>query len=277
MDNLWLTFTQAPTTIQLAVHSVPTDILPEDNEHPFTFIKNSIQNAMAVTIGAARQLNNHRATRLSKQATSGVVSVNPNDFLILTPALFLLSRGLKVEKITQANRYTQCTNCALFGHAYSRCTKKHSTCPYCALHHASSAHRWQNPTCPKGGDSKAISGCCPSSPPHCPNCGDDHNAFSRACRARPAPPPQPEAPAPSDEELSDPSSESEEDMDVGDDGRTAPSTPEAPPTQAIDLSTPKPVRQSKETNAPPSGSQQAPTGQGLPPLTLYKPSRLSQK
>jgi len=58
-------------------------------------------------------------------------------------------------------------------------------------------------------------------------------------------------------------------MDVGDDGRPAPSTPEAPPTQSIDISTPRPVHQSKDSHAPPSWPQAAPTGQGLPPLTLY--------
>jgi len=249
-DNPWLTFTQAPTTIQLAVHSIPTDVLPEDDEQLFTFIKNSIHNAKAVTIGAARYLNKDRAARLSKQATSVVVSVNSDDVPILTPALFLFSRRLKVEKTTQANRYTQCTNCYRFGHAYARCTQKHPTCPFCVLHHTRAAHRCQNPTCPKGGDTKAISGCCPTSPPHCPNCGDDHDAFSRTCRARPVPPPQPEAPAPSDEELSDASSDSEEAMDVGDDGRPAPSTPEAPPAQTIDLSTPRPAQRSKDTRAP---------------------------
>jgi len=276
-DNPWLTFTQAPTTIQLAVHSIPTDVLPDDDEQLFTFIKNSIHNAKAVTIGAARYLNKDRAARLSKQATSVVVSVNPNDISILTPALFLFSRRLKVEKTTQANRYTQCTNCYRFRHAYALCTQKHPTCPLCALHHTRSAYRCQNPTCPKGGDSKAISGCSPTSPPHCPNCGDDHDAFSRAGRARPVPPPQPEPPAPSDEELPDASSDSEQAMDVGDDGRPAPSTPEAPPTQTIDLSTPRPVRQSKDTLAPPSGSQPVPTGKGLPPLTPYKTSGPSRK
>ena len=129
----------------------------------------------------------------------------------------------------------------------------------------------------KGGDSKAISGCCPTSPPHCPNCGDDHDAFCRTCRARPVPPPQPEAPAPSDEELSDASSESEEAMAVGDDRRPAPSTPAASPAQTIDLSTPRPAEQSRDTGAPPSRSRPAPTGQGLPPATPYKSSGPSRK
>jgi len=206
-----------------------------------------------------------------------VVSVNPDDVPILLPALFLFSKRLKVEKTTQANRYTQCLNCYRFGHADPRCALKHPTCPYCALHHTRSAHRCQNPTCPKGGDTKAVSGCCPTSPPHCPNCGDDHDAFSRECKARPVPPPQPEAPPPSDEELSDTFSDSEEAMDVGNDGRPAPSTPDALSALPIDLSTPGPLQQSRDAPAPPSESHPAPTGRGLPAITPSKPSGSARK
>jgi len=117
-DNPWLTFTQAPTTIRLAIHSIPTEVLPADDEPLYTFIKNSIHNAKAVTIGSARYLNKDRATRISKQATSVVVPVNPDDIPILLTALFLFSKRLKVEKTTQANRYTQCLNCYRFGHAH---------------------------------------------------------------------------------------------------------------------------------------------------------------
>jgi len=159
-DNPWVTFTQAPTNMQLAVHSIPPEVLPEDDTQLFTFMKNSIYNAKAVKIGAARYLNKDRSSRLSKKATSELVSVNPDDVPIPTPALFLCSRRLKVEKTTQANRYTQCTNCYGFVHAYARCRQKPPTCPYCTLHHTRSAHRCQNPTSPKGGNSKAISGCC---------------------------------------------------------------------------------------------------------------------
>jgi len=143
----------------LAIHSTPTHILPEDDEQLFTFIKNSILNVKAVESGAAHYLNQSRATRLTTHATSVVVSVKPDDIPILLPAIFLFSNQLKFEKTTQANRYTQCTNCYRFGHASARCTQKHPTCPYCVLHHNRSAHRCQNPTCLKGGESKAVSGC----------------------------------------------------------------------------------------------------------------------
>jgi len=86
----WLTLTQVPTAIQLAIHSIRTDILPDHDKHQFTFIQNSIYNAKVVKIGAARYLNNDRAARRTKQATSVVVSINLNDGPILLPALLLL-------------------------------------------------------------------------------------------------------------------------------------------------------------------------------------------
>ena len=209
-NNPWLTFTQAPTVVQLAIPSIPTYILLEDDKELFTFIKNSILHAKVVEIGAARYLNQSCAIRHTKQATSVLVSVNPDDVPILLPAIFLFLKRLNVEKTMQANLYTQSTNYYRFGHASARYTKKHPTCPYCALHHTRSAHRCQNPTCPKGGDSNTGSGSCPTSPPHCPNCGDDHAAFSGECRARTIAPRQPEAPAPCDEELPYTSRDSEE-------------------------------------------------------------------
>ena len=167
-DNPWLTFTKAPTTVQLAIHSIPTHILPDHDNQLFDFIKKSIHYAKEVTIGAARYLNQSRAVRLTKQATSVVVFVNPDSLPILLPALFLFSERLKVVKTAQANCYTQCTKCYRFGHAHARCTQKHPTCPYRALHHTRWAHRCQNLTCPKGGDSRAIPDCCPTSPPPLP-------------------------------------------------------------------------------------------------------------
>jgi len=120
-NNPWLTFTQAPTSLQLAIHSIPTQILPEDDEQLFTFIKTGILNAKAVEIGVDWYFNPNRATRLTKQATLLVVSVNPDDVPMLLPAIFLFSKRLKVQKTTQVNHETQCTNSYQVGHAAARC------------------------------------------------------------------------------------------------------------------------------------------------------------
>jgi len=82
--------------------------------------------------------------------------------------------------------------------------------------------------------------------------------------AGPVSPPQPVPPPPSDKELSGASSDIEEAMDVVSDGRLAPTTPDAPSAQTIDLSTP-------------IGSQPPSTGLGLPPVTASKPPGSSRK
>ena len=38
-SSLWLAFTLVPTDIQLAIHSVRTDILPDDNNHLYSWLK----------------------------------------------------------------------------------------------------------------------------------------------------------------------------------------------------------------------------------------------
>jgi len=164
-DYPWLTFTQTPITILLGTHSIPIDILPYDDEQLFPSIQTSIHNTKPLTIGAAWYLNQAPADRLAKQATLLVVSVNPDHVPILLPVPFLFSKRLKIKKTMQANQYTQGTNCSLFGHTSSRFTQKNPSCPYCTLPHPRSPHRCQNPTSTKGGDSKAVSSCCPSFPP----------------------------------------------------------------------------------------------------------------
>jgi len=88
-DNPWLTFTRTPTSTQLAIHSIPTHILPDDDDELYLFIKKSISNVKEVMIAAARHLNKDQAARLSKQATLVVVFINPDEVPILVPPVFL--------------------------------------------------------------------------------------------------------------------------------------------------------------------------------------------
>ena len=161
-SNPWLTFTLAPTAVQLAIYSNPCAVLPDHDDELYPFLKQSIENAKETTIISARYLNKDKDSRLSKNATSVVVSVDPDDVGKLISGIFLFSERRKVEKVVQANGNTQSTNCYRYRPAFARCAQKHPTCPYCALHHTRSVHRCQNPTCPKGGHEKPISGCCPS-------------------------------------------------------------------------------------------------------------------
>ena len=115
-----LAFTLVPTAIQVALHSISTDLLPDDDNQLYPWLKQSIQNAKAIPIRSARYLNKDRDLGLSKEITSLVISVDPEHVEHLLPRLVLFSERLKVEQMVQANRYTQCTNCYRFGHASQR-------------------------------------------------------------------------------------------------------------------------------------------------------------
>ena len=77
-SNPWLTFTLAPTAVLLAIHSIPCAVLPDDDDQLYSFLKQSIENAKETPIIPARYLNKDRDSRLSKKATSVVISVDPH-------------------------------------------------------------------------------------------------------------------------------------------------------------------------------------------------------
>ena len=114
-----------------------------------------------------------------------VVTVNLLHLSALTSGVVILSQKCKVELAFSANRTSQCKNCWRYGHAHQRFPATHPMCLICALHETRAAHRCQNPTCPRGGNDKPVTFCCPSSSPHFCNCGNDHPATFKECPARP--------------------------------------------------------------------------------------------
>jgi len=233
-ENPWGTLVLAPTAVQLAIHSLPLRFLPQDEEELFPYIWQAILNDKASPILSARYLNPSRDSGATKQATSVVITVDPQNVSALPSGVVILSQKRKVELAFSSSRTSQCKNCWRYGNAHQRCPATHPTCPICALHHTRAAHRCQNPTCPRSGNNQPVPSSCPTSPPHCCNCGDDHTASFRECPARPPPPvPSPTgspAPAPT---CQDP-------MDLAVDGRPAPTTPPSGSgTLEVDLVTPR--------------------------------------
>ena len=86
-----------PTAVQLAIHSILCDVLPDDDDELFPLLKRYIKNAQETSIISARYLHKDRDSRLSKKATSVVVSVNRDDVEKLLSGIFLFSEGRKVE------------------------------------------------------------------------------------------------------------------------------------------------------------------------------------
>ena len=190
-----------------------------------------------------------------------VITVDPQDVSALTSVVVILSQKRKVELAFSSSRTSQCKNCWRYGHAHQRCPATHPTCPISALHHTRPAHRCQNPRCPRSGNNKPVPSCCPTSPPACSNCGDDHTATFRECPARPPPP------VPSQTGSPAPAPTCQDHMDLAVDGSTAPTTP---PTGKgpleVDLVTPR--------QPPPAGPSTRPgTTHGFGwPLPLEEPS-----
>ena len=259
-DNPWCTLVLAPTAIQLAIHGLPLRFLPQDEEELFPYIRQAILNDKATLVLSARYLNPDRDSRDAKQATAVVVTVDPQQVSALTSGVFILSQKCKVELVFSANRTSQCRNCWRYRHAHQWYPATHPTCPICALHHTRASHRWQNPTCPRGGNNKPVPSCCPTWPPHCCNCGNDHTATFKECPARPSPtsPTRPGSTVPPGQ---DP-------MDMAVYGGPAPSTPpaRAGPTE-VDLVTSR--------QPPPAGPPRPGTIQGFGgplPLEAQSPS-----
>jgi len=187
-ENPWCTLVLAPTAVQLAIHCLPLRFLPQDEEELFPYIRQAILNDKATQILSARYLNPSRDSRETKQATSVVITIDAQNVSALTIGVVILSQKRKVELAFSFSRTSQCKNCGRYGHAHQRCPATHLTCPICALDHTRPAHRCQNPTCPRSRNNKPVPSCCPTSCPHCCNCGNDHTATFRECPARPPPP-----------------------------------------------------------------------------------------
>jgi len=64
--NPWLPFRLAPTSVQLAIHSLLVDYMPLQDEHLFNYLSDSILNSKDVTIFAAHFLNPNRQSRMEK-------------------------------------------------------------------------------------------------------------------------------------------------------------------------------------------------------------------
>jgi len=161
-ENPWCTLVLAPTAVQLAIHSLRLRFLPQDEEEPFPYICQAILNDKATQILSARYLNPSRDSRETKQATSVVITVDPQNVSALTSGVVILSQKRKVELAFSSSRTSQCKNCWRYRHAHQQGPATDPTCPICALHHTRAAHGCQNPTCPRSGNNKPVPSCCPT-------------------------------------------------------------------------------------------------------------------
>ena len=110
-ENPWAQFILAPTAVQLAIHALPLRFLRQEEEELFPYLRQSILNDKVTPILSARYLNPSRDSRGTKQATSVVVTVDPQHFATLTSGVVILSQTCKVELAFSASHSFQCRNC----------------------------------------------------------------------------------------------------------------------------------------------------------------------
>jgi len=218
-ENPWCTLVLAPTAVHLAIHGLPLRFLPQEEEELFPYIRQAIPNDKATQVLSTRYLNPSRDSRETKQATSVVMTVDPQNVSALTSGVVILSQKCKVELAFSSSRTSQCKNCWRYRHAHQPCPATHPTCPICVLHHSRAAHRCQNPTCPRSGNNKPVTSWGPTSPPHCCNCGGEHTATFRECPAQPPPPVPTRTSSPA------PARIGQDPMDLAVDGGPTPTTP----------------------------------------------------
>jgi len=183
----------------------------------------------------------------------------------------LFSRSRTIERAYSSTRYTQCKNCWGYGHVAPRCPAIGPVCPICSLNHTRALHRCPNPTCPGGGNAKALPGCCSSSPPRCINCGSDHVATNRDCESRPSPPPLRRSTV-ATEVVPPPPSGDEMDTEVDGTNVSPPPSPTRSLQSAFEMATP---RARRTTILPASVRPTQGFGQ-LPPVEPQSPSPMSR-
>jgi len=110
-NNPWCTLVLAPTAVQLAIQGLPLCFLPQDEEELFPYIRQAMLNDKVTQILSARYLNPSRDSTETKQATSVVITVDPQNVLALTSAVVILSQKCKVELAFSSSRTSQCKNC----------------------------------------------------------------------------------------------------------------------------------------------------------------------
>ena len=187
-SNPWLPFRLAPTSVQLAIHSLAVDYMPLQDEDLISYLSDSILNFKDVSISVARFLNPNRQSHMEKRAYSVVVNVGPDSIQTMLLSTYLLGNSRTVERAYSSCPLTQCHKCWKYGHVKPLCKAESPTCPLCSLQHIKADDRCPNPSCPSGGNLKARLGCCLASPARCSNCGKVPSASSRDCHERHPPP-----------------------------------------------------------------------------------------
>lgn len=179
-NNQFHLFEQAPTNVDVAIHSVPCFALGETNEGLLSSIASPLAYNRGVTAISARYLRTDPATR--KATTTIVVVMSEEDASKMGDTIPLFGMTRKCNVMWNASAATQCRICYRLGHATQGCREKTPTCPLCSGPHSKTDHRCPNTSCSAIPSNEKP--CCSVSPLKCTNCEGPHAATTPACPAR---------------------------------------------------------------------------------------------
>jgi len=114
--NPCLPFRLAPTSVQLAIHSLHVNYLPHRDEDLFCYLSDSILNAKGVTISAAHIHNPQHQKRMEKCGHSVVVNVEPDSVQTMLPSIYLYGNSRTIRKAYSSSPITQCQKCWKYGY-----------------------------------------------------------------------------------------------------------------------------------------------------------------
>jgi hypothetical protein len=156
-DNPLNSFNITLTTADYAIHNLPVHILPSDRAELLITMRDAIGFATGACINTARFRKPDLADR-TKSTTSVMVSITPDQALLLKDSIIFFFRSRKCEKMFSASLITQCRNCCKFGHPAQVCKQEHPTCPIYASCHSRNQHRCGNQGCVKERNDKPVPG-----------------------------------------------------------------------------------------------------------------------
>ena len=87
-----------PTSVQLAIHSLPVDYMPHQDEDLFSYLSNSILNSKDVAISGARFLNPNLQSGMEIPAYSVVINVEPDPIQTMLLSIYLYGNLRTFEK-----------------------------------------------------------------------------------------------------------------------------------------------------------------------------------
>jgi len=113
--NLWLPFKLTPTSVLLAIHSLPVTCIPHQDKNIFTYLSDSFLKPKGLSISSA-WCNTDHTLCLAKRIYSVFVNVEPHSTQVILPSIYLYGSSCTVKRAYTFSLLSQCQKCRKSGH-----------------------------------------------------------------------------------------------------------------------------------------------------------------